>query len=60
VQDCPYLDSFVCYCNQSLFQRKKYEQFNDAARLKVWFQDYDGTELKMETKDENGNVTSKI
>ena len=49
IQDSPYLDYYVCMCNQILPKRKKYEQFNSERKFKVWFRNYDGNELDMST-----------
>ena len=43
-----YLDSFVCYCNQPLEKRKKYQQMIKDDYLEIWFKYYDGSPLDME------------
>lgn len=47
IQDSCYLDSYVCMCNQVLPKRKKYEQFNNERGFKLWFRNYDGSQLDM-------------
>jgi hypothetical protein len=42
IQDKPYLNGFVCYCNETLVKRKKYQQFGKVRDFKIWFQNYDG------------------
>lgn len=44
------LDSFVCYCNELLPKRKKYQQLYDQRVFHLWFCDVDGTKIEL-TKD---------
>lgn len=60
VQDARHLDSFVCFANQELYQRKKFEQFTDAREIRLWFKEYDGTPMKMIDYDSEGDIISRI
>jgi hypothetical protein len=47
IQDKPYLIGFVCFCNEPLMKRKKFQQFGKVRDFKVWFQNYNGTPFDM-------------
>ena len=51
VQVEPYLDHFICVCNQQLEQRKKYEQVRETKGFKWWLTDYKGQRMEL-----NNNV----
>jgi hypothetical protein len=51
IQDQPHLDSFVCFCNDELPKRKKYEQFTRTRSFKVWFTNFDGTPFVWHSND---------
>ena len=47
VHDRRDLDSFVCYCNEQLPKRKKYQQLYDQKVFNLWFCDVDGTKIEL-------------
>jgi hypothetical protein len=53
IQDKPYLNGFVCFCNDALMKRKKYQQMGKVRDFKIWFQNYDGTPFDWENKQKD-------
>ena len=47
VHDRRDLDSFVCFCNEELPKRKKYQQLYDQKVFNLWFCDVDGTKINL-------------
>ena len=46
VQDCDYLDHFVCFTNQ-INEHRKYEQFNSPKGFTMWLTDHEGAKIKL-------------
>jgi hypothetical protein len=51
IQDFSHLNGYVCFCNETLPKRKKYQLLNSGRDFRVWFQNYDGTPFDL-NKDE--------
>ena len=49
VQDDDYENGYVCMTNEPLYKRKKYEQFNNVKEFKIWFQDYLGNPMSLDS-----------
>ena len=44
------LDSFVMFVNEPVIKRKKYQQLARQNKIKIWFKDKDGNEVKITDK----------
>ena len=48
--DIDYMNHYVCMFNQSLYQRKKYEQFNSVKDFTIWITDsMNGADVSLST-----------
>lgn len=45
IKDHPYLNGFMCFCNEQLAKRKKYEIMHYITNFNLWFQDLYGNVL---------------
>ena len=45
IKDHPYLNGFMCFCNEQLAKRKKYEIMHHITNFNLWFQDLYGNVL---------------
>jgi hypothetical protein len=59
IQDHSHLDGYVCFCNEVLPKRKKYEQFNRARSFNIWFTNFDGTPFVYHTDEVSKALTGQ-
>ncbi len=49
VQDDECLEQYVCMANVPLYHKRKYKQYNNPRYFNVWFTDYKGTKIELDS-----------
>ncbi len=49
VQDDECLEQYVCMANLPLYHKRKYKQYNNPRYFNVWFTDYKGTKIELDS-----------